>query len=262
MFTTQEGYVYRMPIVFGGYEYAPVSNTYHDVVSMMVTVETERNALEAYVPAQFELLRPEYTVNYAQCREIDWLAGGSYNLIDVSVPVRFRGTDDDVTGSFSLVVWENLTEPILGGREETGVAKIFCDISDIHQVGSEHTGVASFAGNTFLRMGIDATEEITGERMASLKHLEMNSMHWRYIPAVGGPGASLSEIVLYPQLSEMERAWTGKATLEWLPLTATQSPTQWWISSQLAALPVKGLKDPTYGQGKIVLTSSKAKVLK
>ena len=207
MFTPQPGQVYRMPVSFGGHPYVPTENAYHDVTSMMATIQTERSALEKYVPAQFELLRPEFSITFAQNRQIDWLAGGAYNLVDIGVPVRFHGAIDDVMGTFSLVTWENLTDPILGGREANGVAKIFCDIQDLRYLGDERNTVLSYQGNTFLRFGMTVSAELPDETLAKLRHTELNSMHWRYIPSVGGPGADLSQIVLYPQRSEMDHAW-------------------------------------------------------
>jgi acetoacetate decarboxylase len=56
------------------------------------------------------------------------MAGSGYNVIEVSAPVRFHGQRDRVDGQFALVVWENKTEPILGGREQTGIPKIYADI--------------------------------------------------------------------------------------------------------------------------------------
>jgi acetoacetate decarboxylase len=133
-----------MPAHFGGHAYQPAELCYHDAVSMSFTCTTDGGLLSEYVPEGFELLRPELSINFCQCREIDWMAGGSYNLIDVSVPVRFNGRRDQIEGSFSLVVWENKTIPILGGREETGVPKIYADIEDIHILQDKRFSVASY----------------------------------------------------------------------------------------------------------------------
>jgi len=48
------------------------------------------------------------TVAFVMNRGVEWMAGGSYNLVAVNVPVRFDGAIDHVEGPFSLVVWENV----------------------------------------------------------------------------------------------------------------------------------------------------------
>ena len=56
-------------------------------------------------------------------KEIEWLAGRGYNTLGVSFPAVFEGEVDRATGSLLTVLWENLTDPILTGREELGFSK-------------------------------------------------------------------------------------------------------------------------------------------
>ena len=261
MFRFESDKCYRMPAHFSGWPYHPVENAYHDVTSMIFTFKTDGERLSAYIPEGFELLRPEFTINYAQCREIDWMAGSAYNLIDVSAPVRFKGRRDTVEGTYSLVVWENKTEPILGGREETGVSKIYSDIQDLHSFQDKRFAVASYEGNSFLWLEMTITgpaDDATAERM---RYMPVDSMHWRYIPKVGGPGADLSQAVLYPQRSEMEKVWLGDGAVKWTILRQEQSPMQAHIIKALAELPVLETYPAILGKGAIYLTSSMARVL-
>ena len=261
MFKTESDKCYKMPVHFGGYPYQPGENVYHDVVSMLFTIKTDGNRLSQYIPECFELLQPEFTINYAQCREIDWMAGSAYNLIDVSVPVRFNGRSDQVEGTYSLVVWENKTEPILGGREETGVAKIYCDIEDLHNIQDKRFTTASFEGNSFLWLEMTLEGPVNDTMMEQMRYSPVNSMHWRYIPKVGGPGAELSQIVLYPQRSEMKEAWRGQGNIQWTVLRYEQNPTQAHIINALAALPLLEMSEAVLAKGAIYLMSSMARVL-
>jgi acetoacetate decarboxylase len=59
------------------------------------------------------------------------MSGGAYNLMQVGIPVQFNGIKDRESGLFLLVVWENKTQPIIGGREQNGVPKVFADMQDI-----------------------------------------------------------------------------------------------------------------------------------
>ena len=60
-----------------------------------------------------------------QARNVTWLAGRAYHMFGVSVPVRHTSSNGTRTeGPFDFVLWENMTECILAGREYSGVSKI------------------------------------------------------------------------------------------------------------------------------------------
>lgn len=261
MFKIEDDKCYRMPVHFGGWAYQPVENAYHDIVNMIFSYKTDGELLSRYIPEGFELLRPELSVQYCQCREVDWMAGSGYNLIDVAAPVRFCGKKDQIEGTYSLVVWENRTDPILGGREETGVSKIFADIEDLHSIKDKRFAIASFEGNTFLSLGMTVADPVTGSAMEKFQNMPNNSMHWRYIPKVGGPGAEVSQPVLYPQRAELKQAWYGEGSLSWTALQYAQNPTQSHIIKALAELPVNEMFPAVLGKGAIYLTSTLARVL-
>ena len=48
----------------------------------------------------------------------------------MSAAVVFNGEQEQLEGTFTLVIWENLTDPILIGREVQGIPKIYADIQD------------------------------------------------------------------------------------------------------------------------------------
>ena len=261
MFKFESDKCYRMPAHFGGFAYQPAEVCYHDVVNMSFTYATDAGRLSEYVPEGFELLRPEITVNFGQCREIDWMAGGSYNLIDVSAPVRFNGRRDRIEGTFTLAIWENKTVPILTGREETGVPKIYADIEDIHILQDKRFTVASFEGNSFLHLEMTVTGPLDDATMSRLRNSPMNSMHWRYIPKVGGPGADLCQPVLFPQRLEAERGWQGGGTVQWTALTYEQNPSQAHIIKALTELPLLEMQTVMMTKGATFLMPTMARVL-
>ena len=261
MFKFESDKIYRMPAHFGGIVYQPVETCYHDVVNMTFTYTTDGDKLSQYIPEGFELVRPELTVNLCQCRAVEWMAGSAYNLIDVSAPVRFDGKRDQVEGSFSLVVWENKTTPILTGREETGVSKIYADIEDLHILQDKRFSSASFEGNSFLRLEMTVTAPMDDAQMAPLRKMPVNALHWRYIPKVGGPGVDLSQPILFPQRSEAEQGWTGSGIVQWTPLRYEQNPMQAHIIKALADLPMLELFPVMLTKGKVFLMSPMARVL-
>ena len=82
-------------------------------------------------------------------KEIEWLAGRGYNTLGASFPVVFQGTRDYAEGHFLTVLWENLTDPILTGREELGFAKIYCELPEPIVLGDSVECHASWLGFRF-----------------------------------------------------------------------------------------------------------------
>jgi acetoacetate decarboxylase len=230
---------------------------------LSVSVETDRAELERYIPEELELLAPEVQVAFNQLTEINWLGGGHYNLVMVSVPARFSGKKDHVDAAYPLVVWENRTAPILTGREQTGVPKIFADIEDLHVYQPHYATSISYEGNTFLSMTFDAGGQVTGKELERMKDQirTLDLLGWRYIPKVGGPGADLSQFIHFPQWMEAEKVHTGKGTLQWTELSVMQNPRQYHIIKALASLPVKKEGRSLLAEGEVILDTTQARVL-
>jgi len=57
------------------------------------------------------------------------MVNGEYNLVQVSANVKYTGNDEGLIGNYPLVIWENKTAPILEGREEDGMSKVFADVA-------------------------------------------------------------------------------------------------------------------------------------
>ena len=110
-----------MPVHFGS-RYSKWVGGYGDVTTMSVTYLTDKKRLVKYLPKVFEIIgEPLVIVYYTMNRDIGWLAGGCYNLLGVDVPCIYHGEDDEgMQGKFCLVLWENLTDPILTGPRAAG----------------------------------------------------------------------------------------------------------------------------------------------
>ncbi len=238
-FRLKEDHVYKMPVHFGGSPFYPVRTVYGDMTVISVQYETEEEALLQLLPEDFDLLEPLVNVQYANCREVDWMAGGEYRLIQASVPARYRGNDEGLLGEYVLVIWENKACPIIGGREEDGMPKIFADIPVERHVGDRwHTG-ASYETHQFLSL------EFRRQGALSEKDIEkknenpgINYFGWRYLPNLGKGGAALSHATLYPQEMTADQIWTGEGEIRWTRLTQAQHPLQFYIIDALAGLPL------------------------
>jgi len=117
---------HMMPAHFGSSKRPDnASMWYRDITSMVVPFRTDREQLAAYLPAPFEVAEDAIvTVTYACNRQVDWLAGHGYNLIAINAAAIFRGEEETMEGDYTLVIWENLADPILTGREPPAISAI------------------------------------------------------------------------------------------------------------------------------------------
>jgi Acetoacetate decarboxylase (ADC) len=245
-----------MPPFFGGDEFnADLEARVNDVTGLNFTQTTDGDRLADYLPEVFEMLRPEFTISYNQFREVEFMAGGSYNLVQIGVPVRFTGKRDRLEGTLALVIWENKTQPIIGGREEDGMPKIHADIEDLHSLQQKHFTNVSHEGNTFLRLEMIGAQPVSEQQLEHIKaaSLNFNAFGWRYIPKVGAPGAELNQPILYPQGMNISSVWTGRGTAQWTKLSYEQNPFQWKIINALAELPVKATNPVMMIKGGIIM---------
>ncbi len=237
---------YTMPVNFGENDLLGSmdedAHVVHDeVTSIFLSYTTDRQQLEQYLPQGFEVTEPLVQIFAAKNNGCRWLAGRSYNVIGVTVPVIFRGKIDEVKGSYVLVLWEDVCEAIMGGREQTGIPKVYADIEEVRLHKKKWHSSASCYGNKFIEITLNDSEEVIGpERRNLRKNKDINNMMaWRYIPNIGRPGAALSHATLYPQeIGPITKTWIGEPRAQWRNLTWDQSPTQYKISSALKRLPI------------------------
>jgi len=262
MFRLQSDETYRMPVHFGGDKFDPGYKATAAASVLTISYETDRAQLENYIPEGFELRAPEVQVTSYQLTEVDWLMGGQYTLINVAAPVRFHGKRDQLDGAYPLVVWENKTAPILTGREQTGIPKIYADIG-LQIMKPNYRTTASYEGNAFLTMDFEATGPITGQELDRItsQFASMDALGWRYIPKVGAAGAELSQFVLFPQGMEVEIAQQGTGSLSWMEQTIAQNPSQCQIINSLASLPIVQITQAVLTKGLYVLHTYSSRVI-
>lgn len=145
---------YRMPRHFGpaaGPRDLPAdrrSRRYEkELVSYAVSARTDAKQLIALLP---DGLAPDGEVRLEVCilsfRKIGWLAGRGYYIIMVRIPARWIEGATKFSGYFVLMVWENMADPIITGREELGWPKIFTHISVSDPLADSAPVVASMMG--------------------------------------------------------------------------------------------------------------------
>lgn len=238
-FRLEDDLVYKMPVHFGGEPFYPVRTVYRDMTSISISFETDVKALLRIIPEDFDLINPTVNVQFAECRDIDWMSGGEYRLIQASVPVRYIKNTDTINGEYVLVIWENKACPIIGGREEDGMPKIFADIASLRHSADHWFSAASYESNTFLKIDMNKERELGEEELKLLnEHSKMNYFGWRHIPELGKAGAALSHATLYPQEVKFEKAWMGEGRIEWHKFDLEMNMGQFRIINTMSSLPI------------------------
>ncbi len=219
-----------------------------DVTAMAVSYLTDAGKLEALLPPDKGLSLhgdPVVSVSCVYQGQVAWLAGRGYNLIMVTFPVEFSG-DKKVVGSFAPVIWENLCEPIIRGREMLGWSKIFCDIPQYTRFGDRMRATAEWEGFRFLDVTVDNIRPVTeadARAMGRNAVKSEGSIHHKYITRSSGvPGETDADylVLVRPGVeATAKEAVTGDATIAFHRATWEEMPTQANIVNALADLEVK-----------------------
>jgi hypothetical protein len=106
---------------------------------------------------------PMVTVATSYMTEIEWLAGRGYNTLGVRFPAIFNGRKDRAFGDFLSVLWENLADPIITGRDELGFSKIYCELPEPKVYQSETHCVANWLGFKFMDLKLKKMKQIPPE---------------------------------------------------------------------------------------------------
>ena len=241
MFTLDRNDRYQMPAHFGPRS-EQAGFRYNDLTMMVVPFLTDRERLAAYLPAPFTVAEHAVvTVTYCCNRNVDFLAGRGYNMVSVNAAVLFDGEGEKLEGTFTLVIWENLTDQILIGREVQGIPKIYADINDHRVIDGEWRATASHFGNKIVDLSIGDLRDPTTEEAqiyGQATEGKDNPMGWRFMPGVGGLGEGLSEFTTFPSETTLTEVQIGQGSIDWQYLTWEQNPTQYHIVNALADLPV------------------------
>ena len=253
-YTFQPGRMYRMPTHFGpslGPRQGPAGRKFEckdtpKSTSMSVSFLTNHEQLNALLPEGFETgEEPVVTVSVSYMTEIEWLAGRGYNTLGVTFPAVFNGREDRAAGPFLTVLWENLTDPILTGREELGYAKIYCEIPEPVVLGGETHGTAAWLGFRF--MDINLKNMTPSEASLAANPADdgvlTGTLHYKYMPATGTWGsADAAYAVLTPAETPnrvIKEMWQGEGAVRFHKARWEDMPTQYTIVNAFHELEIK-----------------------
>jgi hypothetical protein len=255
----KDGLMYRMPTHFGpacGPRQGPkgrnqflgLDNTESEVRRVSVSFRTNGEQLEELIPEGVGLQlgrEPVVTVTATYMKGLLWLAGRGYNTLGVSFPVVFNGKKDHAEGSFLIVLWENLADCILTGRDDLGFSKIYAEIPEpsIYQ-GKVHS-TAGWLGFKFIDLTVDNIKQLTPEEVKSFPGIKGSvQLHYKYMPKTGAWGTADTAYVTSTPLKRtgspsMVEAWKGDGIVKFHRATWEEMPTQYHIVNALQELAIK-----------------------
>lgn len=251
---------YRMPTHFGpatGPRKGPDRKAFDWTNSPKSTVLSvsflgKRDQMQKLLPPGFTINgEPLVTVSMTYFTEIAWLAGRGYNTLGVSFPVTFTGKQDKATGTFLLILWENLTDPIITGREELGFSKLYAELPPARMFADTARMTASWLEFPFMEM------ELTGLTQVQLPVSPASpaspalrgQMHYKYMPRTGEWGkADASYAVITPAGGSTQRTlemWRGKGSVKFHRARWEDMPTQYQVVNAFADLDIVEFRGAT-----------------
>ncbi|MGD9599276.1 MAG: acetoacetate decarboxylase family protein [Steroidobacteraceae bacterium] len=205
-YSFRSGLRYRMPTHFGpslGPRQGPGGRRYdceRDPKQLIVRAgfKARTSQLADLLPPGFEPDEPaNLYVTFCYLTEVQWLAGRGYNTFGVSLPAVYRGRRETASGELLLVLWENMADPIITGREELGFSKVYCELPEPQFVDDDVVCRASWDGCQFAALRVTGLNEIAAEALPAAGATD-GLLHYKYIPRTGAPGEADAE---YPVLT-------------------------------------------------------------
>ncbi|KAI3580990.1 hypothetical protein IWW34DRAFT_906976 [Fusarium oxysporum f. sp. albedinis] len=218
----------------------------------------------------------EATYSCTELKDMKWLGGGGYKFFGLWIHgVQYEKKDGSkIYGSFLAVLLENLADPIVTGREELGMPKLFCDI-DVVEKGANTSIRCSWRGAEFVDITLKGLGEATNGHTNGVNGTnghhppvgppgapplpeEQGLLLYRYVPAVGQPGVADAA---YPVFIEdglettkrhVEKTLVGSGSdLDLTAGTWDTLPTLNHIATGFSQIPVYGVvkSKVEYGRG-------------
>jgi hypothetical protein len=258
---------WRMPISFG-----PSPGPRRDVLGrpqpghsartfMTASVEfkTSRAYLETLFPtASFRFRSPAMictaSLSATTLGNVSWLGGGGYNQCGLYIHgVEYVREDGmSIVGTYLAVLFEDLADSVVSGRDELGMSKLYCQL-DIDRRPESYNLAASWRGAKFLDFsleGLEVDDPSTEHGIIGSGEDDFGILTYRYIPAVGEPGkAEGAYACVVPHAEELKTvvpeikvvARSTNAGIKFDGRDWKSLPTLHHVASGLAEIPIYGI---------------------
>ncbi|KAK9776912.1 hypothetical protein SCAR479_06313 [Seiridium cardinale] len=228
-------------------------------VTASIKFKTSRTYLETLFPtSQYKFASPatvcQASISITQLGNMSWLGGGGYNHCGLYIHgVQYTKKDGtSMVGTHLPVLFESLTDPIVSGRDELGMNKVFCDV-DIQRDANNYKAQCSWRGAKFLdfELGDLKADDVSTETGTIGGEADYGILTYKYIPAVGEPGkADIEYACVVPHEEEARLApatvkavaRSVKPTLKFDAGDWQGLPTLHHITAALAEIPIYEIK--------------------
>jgi hypothetical protein len=203
----KKGLLWRMPTSFGpmpgprqDFYGRPRDGSKAKFTTASVKFKSSRTVLENLFPNEKLKFAVADTAAYAtfsvtQLDNLEWLGGRGYSHFGLYIHgVQYtKDNGDTVVGTYLPVLFENLADPILSGREELGFPKLYCDL-DLKKSDQDWTLDAGWMSSKFCSLKITGLEhspvangDSAPQTAASAK--EEGMFFTKYVPATSSLGS-------------------------------------------------------------------------
>jgi hypothetical protein len=200
-----------------------VSTSDQHHVTYTIRFKTSKTYLKTLLPnKRFSFFTPgtfaQASIVVTNLHNLAWLGGTGYTFFALNLHgVRYTKADGGhVDGAFVPLLFEDLADPIVTGREELGAPKWGCTIEASEPNPSSKEFTFSWRGTTFgtvqlndLAPAAAAGSDLKAGSSSSVPQAtigEKGLLMWRYVPSVGEPGKADAEYAVldpYPARSQV-----------------------------------------------------------
>ena len=253
---------WRMPVSFGPFpgprqtvDGVPRTATHSTFTTASIKFKTSRTLLENLFPSASFRFKSPGTVAYASfsqttLNKMEWLGGSGYRHLGLYIHgVQYTKQDGEVLdGTFLPILFESLTDPIVSGREELGMPKLFCTV-DLWRRATSYRIQAGWQGATFGSLALEGLTEVdpSAEKGTIGGEDDQGIFAYKYIPRVGERGkADVEHATFVPHAEEskvvpstVQRVYKAdKASVKFDGLDWEALPTLHHVVSRLAEIPI------------------------
>jgi acetoacetate decarboxylase len=260
---TDSNKFYMVPLIWGPMVENEEGLRYHfgEIETIAIQYQTDPNAIGPLLPNSYRPAdKPTVTVWFGEYNKVDFMGDRGYRVAAVQVAVRFDGTQDHLEGDYVVVMFENNTIPIIGGREQSGVPKIYADIAKVEMQASGLLHCeASLWGQQLITLDLGSLKKQNAlVRFAASKMI--NSRPWltyKYIPTVIGPH-EVEYPMVFPSDIKIEELWrsrSGELSFGDPSKFRENNFPKWWVRlvEVLNTLPVRSINQCVRFSGSSVL---------
>ncbi|KAJ5722780.1 hypothetical protein N7488_000815 [Penicillium malachiteum] len=277
---------WRQPIVFGpmpgprqdhmGRDRA-LKSLESTFVTASIKFKTSRTLLQNLFPSdRYSFISPSSVAraSFSQTtlNGMDWLGGGGYRHIGLYIHgVQYKKENGEVLkGTYMPILFESLADPIVSGREELGMPKLYTAI-DIHERSKSYRLQTSWQGAVWGHFELEDLEDQdpSADKGTIGGEDDDGILVYRYIPKVGQatkgeaeaeypvfvPHAQESKVVP-SKVTRLRRTKNAKVEINGLGWDAL--PTLHHVVSRLAEIPIDEVIDAKITEGRGVPDVSSA----